>query len=187
MLSILELGSWIEKEFFFISTGCSGWIRIRKRIEEHLHISPPLHTITATTMSGIIDRKWRINKRCAEGFLGWTNAGRWRPVQVSDDGDSVPAGKRFSVSSNVASSGQDPEGYQRGQPGRSSPSNGLHLESVMPVVNEFNLVKVWFCALPSSVIISEENKTCFFPVCLQCPQQSSSRYFTRKVKSKNLL
>ncbi len=87
-------------------------------------------------MSGIISRKWRINKRCSEGILGRPNAGRWRPVQVSDDGDSVPAGKRFSLSSNVTSSGQDPEGDQRGQPCRSGSSDGLHLESVVSVMNK---------------------------------------------------
>jgi len=120
-----------------IFSGGPRWAWVRERIEEHLHIAPPLYPISKTPMSGRI----RQLRRDSKGTRSWKNAGRRRTLQVFDDCHSLSAWKRFSLSSDVAGLGQDLEGHQRRQPSGPGSIDRLHLESSVPLVN-LNYVKL---------------------------------------------
>ena len=118
--------------FFCEIAGRTGRAWIRERVKEHLHLSPSLHSKQTTTMSRLLRRN---KHRRAQRTPGWPGTSRWRPLQVFNNGDTVPAREGFTVLANAPSFGEDLEGHQRRQPGSSGVTDRLHLESVVSIMN----------------------------------------------------
>ena len=105
---------------------------IREGVKEHLHLSPSLHSKQTTTVSRFVRRNKHRRAQRAHGRPG---SSRWRPLQVFNHGDTVPAREGVPVLANAPSFGEDLKGHQWRQPGSSGVTDRLHLESVVSIMN----------------------------------------------------